>query len=135
MMIYLDFDGTVVEHRYPEIGRYNRGAFETIGKLQKAGHQVILNTYRADIGDGTLEKALNYIHTEAKNMVDRIESWCTKKLHPAPWNLETSITKGEIFIDDISAGIPLIPTVGLSGGQMVNWTEVERQLKQYGLLP
>ena len=42
--IYLDFDGTCVEHRYPEIGKYNFGAIEVIEKLQQAGHNIILNT-------------------------------------------------------------------------------------------
>ena len=30
MIIYLDFDGTVVEHAYPENGELNPGSFETI---------------------------------------------------------------------------------------------------------
>jgi len=61
MKIYLDFDGTVVEHEYPEIGKYNKGAFKVIKKLQDAGHEIILNTYRADCNDGTLEAAKAYL--------------------------------------------------------------------------
>ncbi|MEN9968378.1 MAG: hypothetical protein RIR94_552, partial [Bacteroidota bacterium] len=44
MTIYLDFDGTVVEHAYPQIGAPNPHALRVIGKLQAAGHQFILNT-------------------------------------------------------------------------------------------
>ena len=51
MQIFLDFDGTVVEHYYPLIGAYNPGCKEVISKLQQAGHEVILNTYRVEIDD------------------------------------------------------------------------------------
>jgi hypothetical protein len=61
MYIILDFDGTVVEHKYPKIGRANPGAIGTILKLQKAGHRIILNTYRADCENGTLNHAIDYL--------------------------------------------------------------------------
>jgi hypothetical protein len=64
MEIYLDFDGTVVEHQYPKMGRCNFGCFEVIKKLQNAGHVIILNTYRADCEDGTLEEALKLINDD-----------------------------------------------------------------------
>ena len=60
MLIYLDFDGTVVEHAYPEIGADNPKALKVIRRLQDAGHHIILNTYRADLNDGSLQEALNY---------------------------------------------------------------------------
>ena len=49
MNIFLDFDGTVVEHKYPAIGKYNQGAFDVVKKLIDAGHNIILNTYRVAI--------------------------------------------------------------------------------------
>ncbi len=39
MLIAVDFDGTLVEHRYPEIGRELPFAFETLRMLQKEGHR------------------------------------------------------------------------------------------------
>ena len=47
MIIAVDFDGTIVEHRYPEIGDEIPFAFETLKALQKKGHQIILWTYRS----------------------------------------------------------------------------------------
>ncbi len=35
MIIAVDFDGTIVEHRFPDIGRVRPFAFETLLKLQK----------------------------------------------------------------------------------------------------
>ncbi|HOS84413.1 MAG TPA: hypothetical protein PK199_05800, partial [Bacteroidales bacterium] len=46
MKIAVDFDGTIVEHKYPEIGEIKLFAFETLRELQKQGHQLILWTYR-----------------------------------------------------------------------------------------
>lgn len=47
MTIAVDFDGTIVEHRYPEIGKERTFAIETLKMLQKQGHLLILWTYRS----------------------------------------------------------------------------------------
>lgn len=47
MKIAVDFDGTIVEHKYPEIGKTRPFAFETLKMLEKKGHQLILWTYRS----------------------------------------------------------------------------------------
>jgi hypothetical protein len=47
MKIAVDFDGTIVEHRYPKIGKVMPFAFGTLIELQKLGHHIILWTYRA----------------------------------------------------------------------------------------
>ncbi len=46
MKIAVDFDGTIVENRYPSIGEEMMFAFATLDALQKKGHQLILWTYR-----------------------------------------------------------------------------------------
>lgn len=48
MLIAIDFDGTVVEHKYPEIGREIPFAVETLKKLQNDGHKLILWSVRTD---------------------------------------------------------------------------------------
>ena len=48
MIIAVDFDGTIVEHEFPEIGKEKEGAFATLLKLKKAGHKLILWTCRND---------------------------------------------------------------------------------------
>ncbi|MBC7417658.1 MAG: hydrolase [Pedobacter sp.] len=56
-LIAVDFDGTIVEHMYPEIGPEMLFAFATLKELQKRGHRLILWTYR----DGEyLQKAVDY---------------------------------------------------------------------------
>lgn len=46
MTIAVDFDGTIVEHRYPAIGREKPFAIETLKMLASEGHQLILWTVR-----------------------------------------------------------------------------------------
>lgn len=46
MIIAVDFDGTIVEHRYPAIGTEQPFAIETLKKLTEEGHRLILWTVR-----------------------------------------------------------------------------------------
>ena len=44
MLIAIDFDGTIVSHRYPFIGSPNQEVFRFIRKLKEKGHRWILWT-------------------------------------------------------------------------------------------
>jgi hydroxymethylpyrimidine pyrophosphatase-like HAD family hydrolase len=55
--IAVDFDGTIVEHRYPAIGKERTFAFETLKSLQKQGHLLILWTFRSG---KELDEAVDY---------------------------------------------------------------------------
>ena len=46
MLIAVDFDGTIVEHRYPAIGREIPFAIETLKRLRDERHKLILWTVR-----------------------------------------------------------------------------------------
>ncbi|MDE0771325.1 MAG: hydrolase [Salibacteraceae bacterium] len=46
MVIAVDFDGTIVEDCYPEIGEPKIFSFETLREIQKNNHQLILWTNR-----------------------------------------------------------------------------------------
>ena len=46
-IIAVDFDGTIVEDKYPQIGKPMMFAFETLRKFQEDGHRIILWTYRS----------------------------------------------------------------------------------------
>ena len=46
MVIAVDFDGTIVEHRYPLIGKELPFAIDTLRKLSQDGHKLILWTVR-----------------------------------------------------------------------------------------
>lgn len=46
MIIAVDFDGTIVENKYPEIGKPLPFAFDTLRQLQNENHILILWTVR-----------------------------------------------------------------------------------------
>jgi SAM-dependent methyltransferase len=50
-LIAVDFDGTIVEHEFPRIGKPKPGAIETLKALMAAGAKLILNTCREDEGN------------------------------------------------------------------------------------
>ena len=56
MVIAVDFDGTIVEHRYPSIGKELPFAIETLRKLTQEGHRIVLWTVRqGDLLDEAVE--------------------------------------------------------------------------------
>lgn len=57
LLIAVDFDGTIVEDAYPDIGKPKIFAFETLKHLQKDGHRLILWTYRRG---RTLKEAVEF---------------------------------------------------------------------------
>lgn len=48
MIIAIDFDGTIVENKYPAIGELIPGAVDYIRKLYDDGHEIIIWTCRTD---------------------------------------------------------------------------------------
>ena len=46
MIIAVDFDGTIVEHKYPKIGKEKPFAIDTLRRLASEGHKIILWTSR-----------------------------------------------------------------------------------------
>lgn len=47
-VVSVDFDGTIVEHAFPAIGKPLPEAFEVLKELKEAGFVLILNTCRED---------------------------------------------------------------------------------------
>jgi hypothetical protein len=144
MKIYLDFDGTVVEHQYPKIGRCNFGCMEVIKKLQDAGHEIILNTYRVECMDGSLEAALKHLNEKSwmltkpttPNRQDfslmPITTYTPKKIHPPKWDWDLIRFWKEMYIDDIADGIPLKPAVMIHGN-MVDWDKLDLEFQDNGI--
>lgn len=141
MKILLDFDGTVVEHAFPKMGRVNFGCFEIIKKLQDTGHSIILNTYRADIGEKELESAISVIEnswmflkdkTNEDNFEIELSEILQNKIHPPKFDMDDFIRNREIFIDDMSYGVPLKPCV-MERGVMVDWDVLDEIFKQHNL--
>ena len=133
MKIYLDFDGTVVEHYFPEIGAENPHAIQVIARLQAAGHDLVLNTYRADIDQKHVQEALDYIHS-FEEIQQPIEKFLPQKLEPRSFDLDLAKESNQLYLDDISTGIPMRRNIVLEHGMMVDWVELEKKLEEAGIL-
>ncbi len=100
MIIAVDFDGTIVEHKYPEIGKEKLFAFETLKALQKEGHLLILWTYRAG---KDLDEAVEYCRKKG------VEFYAVNKSFPEEI-FDGSVSRkinADLFIDDrIVGGFP-----------------------------
>jgi hypothetical protein len=109
MKIAVDFDGTIVENKYPGIGKPMLFAFETLKQLEKKGHQLILWTYRSG---ARLDEAVAFCREQG------IEFYAVNKNFPEEKEDERISRKiaADIYIDDRNLG-------GFPG-----WSEVWKQL-------
>jgi hypothetical protein len=98
MKIAVDFDGTIVEHRYPAIGEEKLFAFETLKQLQKLGHLLILWTFRHG---KELNEAVEYCRKNG------VEFYAVNSSYPEEvFDSEAMSRKldADIFIDDRNIG-------------------------------
>lgn len=105
MYIAVDFDGTIVEHRYPRIGKEIPFATATLRRLQEEGHKIVLWSVREG---KLLDEAVEWLSQHG------IEVYAANKEFPEE-NPETvrhysRKLKAEVFIDDRNLGG--LPTVG-----------------------
>jgi len=97
MTLAIDFDGTIVEHEYPKIGKELTFAFSTLKELQKQGHKLILWTYRAG---KELDDAVEFCRKNG------VEFYAVNKNYPEEKFDETISRKilADVYIDDRNVG-------------------------------
>ena len=99
MTIAVDFDGTIVEHKYPKIGEEIPFAVETLKMLQQDQHQLILWTVRE--GE-LLEEAVEWCRERG------LVFWAVNRDYPEE-TVENNPhfsrkLKADMFIDDRNLG-------------------------------
>ena len=100
MIIAVDFDGTIVEHRYPEIGRERPFAIETLKMLIADHHRLILWSVREG---QLLEDAIKWCKDRG------VEFYAVNKDYPEENGTENNNhfsrkLKVDLFIDDRNIG-------------------------------
>lgn len=98
LKIAVDFDGTIVEHKYPAIGKEILFAFDTLKALQKQKHQLILWTYRSG---KELEEAVEYCRRNG------VEFYAVNRSYPEEEfdeSLASRKIEADLFIDDRNVG-------------------------------
>ena len=97
MTIAVDFDGTIVEHQYPEIGKELPFAIHTLKTLQSKGHRIILWTFR--YGE-KLEAAVGFCKSRG------LEFYAVNKNYPEE-KFDQSVSRkilADLYIDDRNLG-------------------------------
>lgn len=112
--IAVDFDGTVVDHRYPEVGPSVPFAVETLRDLNRLGYKLILNTMRSG---RHLKEAIawfeqNGIKLYGVGFDPEQKKWTTSNKCYA-----------QLYIDDMAFGVPLSRPNGFRNNA-VDWLHV-----------
>ncbi len=100
--IVLDFDGTVVKHRYPAVGE-DVGAVPVLRRLVNNGNRLILSTMRSHNSDGedTLQPAIDWFMEHDIPLYGINENPSQKS-----WTSSPKVY-GHVYIDDSALGAPL----------------------------
>jgi hypothetical protein len=118
MILAIDFDGTLVEHCFPEIGAEVPLAFHYLQEFQKRGMRLILHTIRSDafatssvspsseilVHDGRmyLSEAVEFCRVRG------IEFWSINKNPEQHTWSQSPKSYAHLYIDDAAYGCPLI---------------------------
>lgn len=97
-IIAVDFDGTLVENAYPNVGELKLNAKTVINKLKKEGFKIIINTCRSGIFEGRVYEFLeeqgieyDYINSNLPTQIEYFKQDCRK-------------ISADIYIDDKNLG-------------------------------
>lgn len=104
MIIAVDFDGTIVEHKFPDIGPPLPGAIETLRAMQNAGHRLILFTCREDEMDSSgrryLTEAVEFCRSQGINFVSANQTLTQDDFRP----MGGRKVYADLYIDDRNLG-------------------------------
>lgn len=129
-IIAVDFDGTIVEHDYPAIGKEMLFAFATLKQLHLKGHRLILWTYRQ--GD-PLEEAVAFCRENG------MEFYAVNENFPGEMTTPGYSRKlvADLFIDDRNVGgflgwSDIWQTLHPEGGDFTHQLKNEEAHRNYG---
>ena len=94
LIIAVDFDGTIVEDKYPGVGKPKPFALETLKMLQKDGHRLILWTYRHG---SKLQDAVKFMED------NNIPPYAVNRSYPEEASHPSDVSRkihADLFIDD-----------------------------------
>lgn len=114
MIIAVDFDGTCVDHQYPDIGADVPGAVDWLRRLEDAGARLILWTMRS--GE-TLTAALRWFQDRG------IGLWGVNRNPEQDWSTSPKCYAHR-YVDDAAAGVPLRSLARVGARPAVDWEAI-----------
>lgn len=124
MRIAIDFDGTIVEHRYPRIGKESPFAIATLKQLQTERHLLVLWTVREG---KLLDEAVDFCRKRG------LEFYAVNANHPEE-EVRNDMTSpcrkvvADLYIDDLNVG--KLPDWGAIYEMIHNRWSYERYLNE-----
>lgn len=114
----IDFDGTIVDDEFPEVGKTKRGALRTIKRIMNSGNYVVIWTCR-DYGI--------------------IQEFIEKNFHPKyQFNLYVNENppklRGKWGNDPRKLGVDLFIDDKNIFTKEINWSEIDRELVRLGYI-
>lgn len=98
MILAIDFDGTIVEHKYPKLGKEIPMAIQMLKQLQLDGHKLILWTVR----DGKeLDEALEFCSSRGLDF-HAVNRSCPDEVYDSQ-KLSRKIV-ADLYVDDRNFG-------------------------------
>jgi hypothetical protein len=124
MFVCVDFDGTIVDHCFPEMGEPVPGAIKWLKRLDGYGVKIILFTMRSDseMFKTALTEAVNYLE---KNGIKLFA--VNKNPNQMSWTTSPKVY-AHLYIDDSAFGCPLIHPKGFKR-PCVDWSKVGPQVE------
>lgn len=119
MYICIDFDGTIVDHCFPEIGTEAPKAIYWLKRLQDQGAKLILFTMRSNtsVGGPMLSDAVSFLEDKGIKFYG-----INKNPDQDSWT-ESPKAYADIYVDDAAFGCPLIRPKGFRR-PCVDWETV-----------
>jgi hypothetical protein len=122
--VAVDFDGTIVDHQFPDVGAEVPGALRWLEAWQAAGASLILWTMRSDgrSGDGkengpVLSDAVNFCR-------DRGLEFFSVNGNPTQTWTKSPKAYAHVYVDDAAFGCPLRENPRCGGRPYVDWEKV-----------
>jgi hypothetical protein len=113
LIVGVDFDGTIVEHKYPEIGPAVPGAIETLREVQEIGADLILWTMRSG---PELAAAVAWLDANG------IKLFGVNRNPETDWS-DSPKAYCHVYVDDAALGCPLRKAT-TTQRPMVDWQAV-----------
>lgn len=120
-IIAVDFDGTIVDHRYPDIGNPVPGAIKWMKEFLASGASLILWTMRSR---EELDAAVTYCRDQG------VTFWGVNRNPGQHLWTDSPKVYAHVYIDDAAFGCPLLENPRSGGRPYVDWDQVGPKIMQ-----
>ena len=117
-IVAVDFDGTICEHKFPDIGELKPYCKEVMNLLKEAGHEIIIWTCRCDDEHGPYKTKMKEWLDKNEIPYDKINENVISEFQPIP----------KIYFD------VCIDDRNLFMHNSIDWIIIEAELKKIGIL-